>query len=88
ALRRAHPALGAGRDVAWEEAPAGVLAFRRTAAGRTLVVTTNLTGRPVTLPAPGTPLLCSLNSRAPGADLGGPGTDAVLPPDATVWWER
>ncbi|MFE6401383.1 glycoside hydrolase family 13 protein [Streptomyces alboflavus] len=88
ALRRAHPALGAGRDVAWEEAPVGVLAFRRTAAGRTLVVTTNLTGRPVTLPAPGTPLLCSLNSRAPGADLGGPGTDAVLPPDATVWWER
>ncbi|GGR95111.1 alpha-glucosidase [Streptomyces aureoverticillatus] len=97
ALRRAHPALGAGRAVEWLPAPEGVLAFRRTAEGaggaaqepggaRSLVVTVNLTGRPVTVPAPGTPLLCSLNSRAPGADLGGPGSDAVLPPDSTVWW--
>ncbi|MER5303425.1 glycoside hydrolase family 13 protein [Streptomyces lasiicapitis] len=85
-LRRAHPALGAGREVEWLPAPEGVLVFRRTAEGRALVVTVNLTGRPVTVPAPGTPLLCSVNSGAPAADLGGPGSDAVLPPDSTVWW--
>ncbi|MVO83960.1 DUF3459 domain-containing protein [Streptomyces sp. p1417] len=32
ALRRDHPALGAGRSVQWLAAPEGVLAFRRTAA--------------------------------------------------------
>ncbi|GAA2401755.1 glycoside hydrolase family 13 protein [Streptomyces glaucosporus] len=81
AVRRDHPALGAGDAVEWlEEFPAGVLAFRRRAAdgsGRDFVCTVNTTGTPVELPAaPGRVLLAS------GEYDGG-----ALPADTTVWWE-
>ncbi len=69
ALRRSHPALGAGTAVTWLDAPEGVLAFRRDgdiaadgtdlAGGRGFVCTVNLTGRAITVPAPGRPLLTS-----------------------------
>ncbi|MFH8605947.1 glycoside hydrolase family 13 protein [Streptomyces sp. NPDC018029] len=83
AVRRAHPALGAGRDVAWVPSPEGVLAFRRTTAAGSFVCTTNVSASPVTVPTPGTPLLASADV-APEA-----GPDAgwtVLPADSTVWW--
>ncbi|MEU2558166.1 glycoside hydrolase family 13 protein [Streptomyces longispororuber] len=86
ALRREHPALGAGESVEWLDTPPGVLAFRRRAADRSLVVTVNLTDRPVALPVPGELLLCSGHAHAPGAPLGGCESAAVLPPDVTVWW--
>jgi alpha-glucosidase len=71
ALRREHPALGAGSEVTWLDAPDGVLAFRRDIDdrrdsrdddrrdGRGFVCTVNLTGGPVTLPTPGRELLTS-----------------------------
>ncbi|GHE66578.1 alpha-glucosidase [Streptomyces longispororuber] len=86
ALRREHPALGAGESVEWLDTPPGVLAFRRRAADRCLVVTVNLTDRPVALPVPGELLLCSTHAHPPGAPLGGCESAAVLPPDVTVWW--
>ncbi|MFD5553104.1 glycoside hydrolase family 13 protein [Streptomyces sp. NPDC127068] len=76
AARRAHPALGAGDRVQWLDAPAGVLAFRRTAGGRDLVCAANTTGAPVPWTAPGTLLLSS-------APLG---ADGELPADTTAWW--
>ncbi len=79
AVRREHPALGAGRGVEWLDAPEGVLSFRRTCAGSVFVCTVNLTGSPVTLPTPGTLLLASADV-TPGAD------ETVVPADATVWW--
>ncbi|QMU68730.1 glycoside hydrolase family 13 protein [Streptacidiphilus sp. P02-A3a] len=81
AVRRAHPALGAGDAVEWLDAPEGVIAFRRTAVGDSLVCTVNTTGAPVTLPVPGVPLLSS-TGEAPAAD----GAQAVLLADSTVWW--
>jgi alpha-glucosidase len=62
ALRREHPALGAGRAVTWLDAPDGVLAFRRDGgdgSGDGFVCTVNLTGTPVTIPAPGRAVLSS-----------------------------
>ncbi|MFI6086796.1 glycoside hydrolase family 13 protein [Streptomyces sp. NPDC051218] len=79
AVRREHPALGAGSDVEWLDAPEGVLSFRRTSPGGSMVCTVNLTAAPVTVPSPGTVLLSSAGT-TPGAD----GT--VLPADSTVWW--
>ncbi|MFE9660262.1 alpha-amylase family glycosyl hydrolase [Streptomyces sp. NPDC005955] len=76
AARRAHPALGAGDRVQWLDAPAGVLAFRRTAGGRDLVCAANTTGAPVSWTAAGTLLLSS-------APLG---ADGELPADTTAWW--
>ncbi|MFH0244648.1 glycoside hydrolase family 13 protein [Streptomyces sp. HK10] len=81
AVRREHPALGAGERVEWlEDFPAGVLAFRRRAAdgsGRGVVCTANTTDRPVELSAaPGRVLLAS------GEYEGG-----AIPADTTVWWE-
>ncbi|WP_031508526.1 glycoside hydrolase family 13 protein [Streptomyces megasporus] len=81
AVRREHPALGAGDAVEWlDDFPAGVLAFRRRAAdgsGRDFVCTVNTTGTPVELPTvPGRVLLAS------GEYDGG-----ALPADTTVWWE-
>ncbi|MEE1751323.1 glycoside hydrolase family 13 protein [Streptomyces sp. SP18CS02] len=82
AVRRAHPALGAGEAVEWLPAPEGVLAFRRRAAGPgsgpwqgDLVCTVNTTGRPVALPAPGRVLLSSEPDRsaATAADGGAGG---------------
>lgn len=84
ATRRAEPALGAGEDLSWLDAPEGVLAFRRTAPDGSRVVVTAHTGTaPVSLPAYGTPLLSS----APGGDLPAvEGGRFVLPADTTVWW--
>jgi alpha-glucosidase len=75
ALRREHPALGAGTGVEWLDAPAGVLAFRRdsdtggdgsstggdgSGTGGSVVCTVNTTGAPVAIPLPGRPLLASV----------------------------
>ncbi|MEV6755783.1 glycoside hydrolase family 13 protein [Streptomyces sp. NPDC051214] len=79
AVRREHPALGAGRDVEWLESPEGVLSFRRTSSRGAVVCTVNLTAAPVTVPTPGTLLLSSTDA-APGADV------TILPADSTVWW--
>ncbi|WP_256106242.1 glycoside hydrolase family 13 protein [Streptomyces sp. ODS05-4] len=80
ALRRAHPALGAGERLDWLPAPEEVLAFRRTAAdpdAGELVCTVNLTDRPVALPAPGArPLLGSVPGAAVPVDADGA---AVVP---------
>jgi alpha-glucosidase len=88
AVRRDHPALGAGRSVTWLEAPEGVLAFRRDAgdgaAGEGFVCTVNLTGTPVTLPRPGRELLSSLGpSGGAGGDSAATVTIAV---DTAIWW--
>ncbi|MEV7191517.1 glycoside hydrolase family 13 protein [Streptomyces sp. NPDC093510] len=83
AVRRAHPALGAGRDIAWVPSPEGVLAFRRTTSAGSFVCTTNLSASPVTVPTPGTLLLASAHV-VPGAGPDAAGT--VLPADSTVWW--
>jgi alpha-glucosidase len=73
ALRRK---LLTGDRLTWVQAPAGVLAFDRAEDFR---CTVNMTGSPVTLPAPGSLQLAS-----------GPvtleGSSAVLPPDTTAWW--
>ncbi|MFE6163561.1 glycoside hydrolase family 13 protein [Streptomyces sp. NPDC056486] len=79
AVRREHPALGAGRDVEWLDAPQGVLSFRRATAGGTFVCTVNLNSVPVTIPTPGTVLLSSADT-TPGA------TGTNLAADSTVWW--
>ncbi|WP_030786787.1 glycoside hydrolase family 13 protein [Streptomyces sp. NRRL S-920] len=79
AVRREHPALGAGRGVEWLDSPEGVLAFRRVSAAGTFVCTVNLTSAPATLPTPGTLLLASAEV-APGDG------ETVLPADSTVWW--
>ncbi|MEV0317947.1 glycoside hydrolase family 13 protein [Streptomyces sp. NPDC050658] len=80
ALRREHPALGAGRDVEWLEAPEGVLAFRRATPGGTLVCTVNLTAEAVTVRTPGTVLLSSDPAPQPASG------QAVVPADSAVWW--
>ncbi|MEV2249204.1 glycoside hydrolase family 13 protein [Streptomyces sp. NPDC050147] len=79
AVRREHPALGAGRDLEWLDAPEGVLSFRRTSPRGAVVCTVNLTAGPVAVPTPGTVLVSSADAE--------PGTDAtILPADSTVWW--
>ncbi|MDT0416247.1 glycoside hydrolase family 13 protein [Streptomyces sp. DSM 41982] len=83
ALRRAQPALGAGTEVTWLDAPEGVLALRREAAdGRPVVVTAHTGSAPVTVPSPGEALLSS-GDTLPVADAAG---NVVLAPDTTVWW--
>ncbi|BAJ27545.1 MULTISPECIES: glycoside hydrolase family 13 protein [Kitasatospora] len=79
AVRRAQPALGAGTDVEWLPAPAGVLAFRREAAEGSFVCTVNTTGRPVRIPAPGRLLLAS-------TETAGTAGDVEIPADSTAWW--
>ncbi|WP_130796235.1 glycoside hydrolase family 13 protein [Streptomyces otsuchiensis] len=80
AVRREHPALGAGSGVEWLTAPEGVLAFRRTAeGGAAFVCAVNTNDVPVELTAglaEGTVLLSS-------GPYDGSG---VLPADTTVWW--
>ncbi|QKW22675.1 glycoside hydrolase family 13 protein [Kitasatospora sp. NA04385] len=80
ALRRAHPALGADDNLTWLPAPEGVLAFDRTApGGQRLRCTVNLTGAPVTVPAPGDLAIASdAVTRSAG--------HAVLPADTAAWW--
>ncbi|MER7110644.1 glycoside hydrolase family 13 protein [Streptomyces sp. NPDC000229] len=87
AMRRDHPALGAGDAVEWLPAPDGVLAFRRRARGAgtgpwqgDLICTVNLTDRPVALRAPGSRVL--LSSTAPPSPADAPA--AVPPPDNAV----
>ncbi|MCM2418989.1 glycoside hydrolase family 13 protein [Streptomyces sp. RKAG293] len=79
AVRREHPALGAGSEVTWLAAPEGVLAFRRDSAEGSFVCTANVGGTPVTIPAPGRALLS-------GAGFTVDGADAVIPADTTIWW--
>ncbi len=80
ALRRAHPCLGDG-NLAWADAPDGLLAFTRTGrAGRTeLLCTLNTLDRAVELPRPGRLLLSS-------ATVTDDGVTAVLPGDSCTWW--
>ncbi|NUS15033.1 MAG: glycoside hydrolase family 13 protein [Streptomyces sp.] len=100
-LRRRHPALGAGTEVAWLDAPEGVLAFRRSGNGDgeggsdgdggdwsgDVVCTVNLTSAPVTLPAPGRALLSSAGPVRPDAvEDGGSSPTATIPADTTIWW--
>ncbi|MFC9929836.1 glycoside hydrolase family 13 protein [Streptomyces sp. NPDC127190] len=79
AVRREHPALGAGREITWLETPKGVLAFRRDTAEGSFVCTVNLTAAPVVVPTPGTLLLASADVQ-PGA------ASTELPADCTIWW--
>ncbi|WP_034087672.1 glycoside hydrolase family 13 protein [Streptacidiphilus albus] len=79
ALRREHPALGAGDSVEWLDSPSDVLAFRRRSADGELVCTVNTGRQPVRLPAPGRVLLAS-------GDLPPVGDEVLLPADTTVWW--
>ncbi|NUT46344.1 MAG: glycoside hydrolase family 13 protein [Saccharothrix sp.] len=76
-VRREHPDLGAGTEVAWLDAPEGVLSFRRGAF--TCVV--NLGPDVVRLPAPGEVLIASGGFATEDADV-------LVPPDTTVWLSR
>ncbi|MFF4831368.1 glycoside hydrolase family 13 protein [Streptomyces sp. NPDC001315] len=79
AVRRDHPALGAGRQITWLPAPEGTLAFRRDTADGSFVCTVNLTASPVRVPTPGTVLLASTDVEAGAATT-------ELPADSTIWW--
>ncbi|MFD0571150.1 glycoside hydrolase family 13 protein [Kitasatospora gansuensis] len=76
AIRRQHPALGAGASVTWLDAPQGLIAFRRDSEAGSFVCTANVTGAPIGLTAPGRVLLAS-------SGAGG----AVIEADTTVWWD-
>ncbi|WP_405014154.1 glycoside hydrolase family 13 protein [Kitasatospora sp. NBC_01539] len=78
-VRRAQPALGAGTEVTWLEAPEGVLAFRRDSAEGSFVCTANTTGEPVRIPSPGRLLLAS-------AEAGREDGEILLAADSTAWW--
>ncbi|QMU71269.1 glycoside hydrolase family 13 protein [Streptacidiphilus sp. P02-A3a] len=80
ALRRRHPALGAGTSVRWLDLAPGLLAFRRDSPRGSLVCVANTTGAPVRTPSPGRPLLAS---EAPVAD----GAEVLLPADSASWWQ-
>ncbi|GAA0482249.1 glycoside hydrolase family 13 protein [Streptomyces olivaceiscleroticus] len=69
-IRREHPALGDG-SMAWQDAPAGVLAFHREPGFLCLV---NLSAEPYPLPEHAEVLLAS-----------GPLADGRLAPDHAVW---
>ncbi|WP_433893816.1 glycoside hydrolase family 13 protein [Streptomyces sp. CA-111067] len=91
ALRRSHPALGAGTAVTWLDAPDGVLAFRRDAAdGSGVVCAVNLTGAPAALSVPGRMLLRS--DAAVSAVSGGHRVEGsftmgdTIAADTAVWW--
>ncbi|MFE6158728.1 glycoside hydrolase family 13 protein [Streptomyces sp. NPDC056486] len=82
ALRRQHPALGAGDRIEWLDAPQGVLAFRRSAGdGQELVCTANTTGEPVRIGRHGR---IKLASTADAVQIGS--NHAWLPSDSTIWW--
>ncbi|MFF0298608.1 glycoside hydrolase family 13 protein [Kitasatospora sp. NPDC004614] len=78
AVRREQPALGAGTEVEWLDAPEGVLMFRREAAEGSFVCTVNTTGESVTVSAPGRLLLSSAAMTE--------SEHAELPADSTAWW--
>ena len=80
ATRREHPALGTGDSVEWlDDAPAGVLAFRRSSPDGTFACFANTGDQAVRLAAPGRLLLASEPVTVVEDEL-------VLPADATVWW--
>jgi len=79
ALRREHPALGAGTDVTWLDAPEGTLAFRRDSADGSFVCTVNTTGEPVRIAAPGRILLSSADALVVDGET-------ILAADSAVWW--
>jgi len=81
AVRRAHPALGAGDAVDWLDAPEGVISLRRSTSDGVFVCTANTTAAPVTIPTPGQLLLGSTEAVPAQA-----GPQTVLPADSTVWW--
>ncbi|MEV6588739.1 glycoside hydrolase family 13 protein [Streptomyces acidicola] len=82
AIRHEHSALGAGESVEWLHAPAGVLAFCRIAEdGQRFVCTANTTKDPVSLPVYGQILLASETAGIRVSE-----SQAVLPPDSTIWW--
>jgi alpha-glucosidase len=76
AVRREHPALGAGDAVEWLDAPEGVLALRRPGG---FACTVNTTGTAVRIPAPGRVLLASTAVEPAGGEV-------ELPTDSAVWW--
>ncbi|GAA0704163.1 glycoside hydrolase family 13 protein [Kitasatospora atroaurantiaca] len=76
AVRREHPALGAGTEVTWLDSPEGVLIFGRQGS---FVCTVNTTGEPVRIAAPGRILLSSTEAVAVDGET-------VLPADSTIWW--
>jgi alpha-glucosidase len=88
AVRRDHPALGAGAAVTWLAAPDGVLAFRRDAADGGFVCTVNASARPVTLARPGRLLLSSAPQPHPGGSpaTDGPAGPVTLAADTAMWW--
>lgn len=82
AVRREHPALGAGDGVEWLDAPEGVLLFRRESGdgGAGFVCAANTTGAPVRITVPvGRVLLAS-------AEVAHDAGEVELPGDSTVWW--
>lgn len=86
AARRAHPGLGAGSSVDWQDAPEGVLVFARPG----FLCTVNTTGSPVRIPVRGSLLLASGPGTVTFTDTDSSGADGVheaeLPADTTVWW--
>ncbi|MDX2851599.1 glycoside hydrolase family 13 protein [Streptomyces sp. PA03-3a] len=74
-LRRERDGLGAGESVRWQDAPQGVLSFRRPG----FACTVNTTAAPVTLPVPGALLLASSPVEVTADGV-------VVPADTTVWW--
>ena len=82
AVRRTHPALGAGTGLRWLPAADGVLTFDRVAAdGVGVRCTVNLSGAPVRVESPGELLVAS-------GPVDFEGEEVILPPDTTVWWSR
>ncbi|WP_328913079.1 MULTISPECIES: glycoside hydrolase family 13 protein [unclassified Streptomyces] len=91
AVRREHPALGAGTSVTWLDAPEGVLSFRRDSAGGGFVCTVNVTGAPATIPRPGRVLLSSGTAADAGADTdaavdGDSAPTVTIAADTAIWW--
>ncbi|AEW93706.1 MULTISPECIES: glycoside hydrolase family 13 protein [Streptomycetaceae] len=81
AVRREHPALGAGESVRWLPAPEGVLEFRRDAEEGSFGCAVNLTEDAVRLPVRGRVLLASAEvAVADGAD------EVLVPADGAIWW--
>ncbi|WP_371478049.1 glycoside hydrolase family 13 protein [Kitasatospora sp. NBC_00315] len=79
AVRREHPALGAGTELTWLDAPEGVLAFRRDSAAGSFVCTANTGSEPVRIAAPGRILLSSAEAVVLENEV-------VLAADSTIWW--
>ncbi|MEU6661406.1 glycoside hydrolase family 13 protein [Streptomyces sp. NPDC046821] len=87
ATRRTHPALGAGDTVEWLQAPAGVLAFRREAAGDgdAFVCVANTTGEDVRVRVPASARILLTSLPAAEGVKAGDGA-ALVPADTTVWF--